>query len=33
MESDEVWQAVLGRTPADLGGLYRHLMSRAFADA
>jgi spore photoproduct lyase len=33
MESDEVWQAVLGRTPADLGGLYRHLMSQAFADA
>ena len=32
MESDEVWQAVLGRTPADLGGLYRHLMGRAFGD-
>jgi spore photoproduct lyase len=32
MESDEVWQAVLGRTPADLGGLYRHLMDRAFGD-
>jgi spore photoproduct lyase len=30
MESDEVWQAVLGRTPADLGGLYRHLMAQAF---
>ena len=30
MESDEVWRAVLGRTPADLGGLYRHLMGLAF---
>lgn len=30
MESDEVWQAVLGRTPKDLGGLYRHLMDLAF---
>lgn len=32
MESDEVWQAVLGRTPADLGGLYRHLMAQAFGE-
>lgn len=32
MESDEVWQAVLGRTPKDLGGLYRHLMDLAFND-
>jgi len=32
MESDEVWRAVLGRTPADLGGLYRHLMGQAFGD-
>ena len=32
MESDEVWRAVLGRTPEDLGGLYRHLMARAFGD-
>jgi spore photoproduct lyase len=32
MESDEVWQAVLGRTPADFGGLYRHLMAQAFND-
>jgi spore photoproduct lyase len=32
MESDEVWRAVLGRTPDDLGGLYRHLMARAFGD-
>ena len=30
MESDEVWRAVLGRTPADLGGLYRYLMGLAF---
>ena len=30
MESDEVWQAVLGRTPSDIGGLYKHLMSQAF---
>ena len=32
MESDEVWRAVLGRTPDDLGGLYRHLMTQAFGD-
>ncbi len=32
MESDEVWQAVLGRTPDELGGLYRHLMAQAFGD-
>lgn len=32
MESDEVWRAVLGRTPEDLGGLYRHLMAQAFGD-
>jgi len=32
MESDEVWQAVLGRTPSDVGGLYRYLMGRAFGD-
>lgn len=32
MESDEVWRAVLGRTPADLGGLYKHLMGLAFGD-
>ncbi len=31
MESDTVWQAVLGRTPRDLGGLNRHLAARAFA--
>lgn len=30
MESDEVWQAVLGRTPGQFGGLYRYLMDRAF---
>lgn len=30
MESDEVWKAVLGRTPKDLGGLGRHLMRLAF---
>jgi spore photoproduct lyase len=30
MESDEVWQAVLGRRPKDLGGLGRHLMELAF---
>ena len=30
MESDEVWRAVLGRTPDELGGLYRHLMAQAF---
>jgi len=33
MESDEVWQAVLGRTPGSFGGLYRYLMARAFADS
>ena len=32
MESDEVWQAVFGRTPSDLGGLYRHLMTQAFGE-
>lgn len=32
MESDEVWRAVLGRTPDELGGLYRHLMVQAFGD-
>lgn len=32
MESDEVWQAVLGRTPGQFGGLYRHLMAQAFGD-
>ena len=32
MESDEVWRAVLGRTPNDLGGLYRHLMAQAFGE-
>jgi spore photoproduct lyase len=32
MESDEVWQAVLGRTPADFGGLYKYLMAQAFGD-
>lgn len=31
MESDEVWHAVLGRTPAQLGGLARFLLQRAFA--
>lgn len=30
MESDEVWQAVFGYTPKDLGGLGRYLMQRAF---
>ncbi|GAB6059509.1 SPL family radical SAM protein [Desulfonatronum parangueonense] len=30
MESDEVWQAVLGCTPRQLGGLARYLMARAF---
>jgi spore photoproduct lyase len=30
MESDEVWQEVLGYTVADLGGLSRHLMEQAF---
>lgn len=32
MESDEIWRSVLGRTPRDLGGLYRYLMARAFGD-
>jgi spore photoproduct lyase len=31
MESDEVWRAVFGYTPADLGGLSRHLLAQAFA--
>ncbi|MFO7877802.1 MAG: radical SAM protein [Desulfovermiculus sp.] len=30
MESDEVWKAVFGYTPADLGGLSRHLLALAF---
>ena len=30
MESDEVWRAVLGRTPGEFGGLGRYLMDRAF---
>lgn len=30
MESDEIWQAVLGYTPKDLGGLQRHLLEQAF---
>lgn len=30
MESDQVWQAVLGTTPGRLGGLGRLLMDRAF---
>lgn len=30
MESNEVWQAVLGRTPRDFGGLYRYLLDAAF---
>ncbi len=30
MESDEVWRAVLGWTPLDLGGLQRHLLELAF---
>ena len=32
MESDEIWQAVLGRRPKDFGGLYHYLMKRAFED-
>ena len=32
MESDEIWRAVLGRTPRDFGGLYRYLMALAFGD-
>ncbi|NCC25251.1 MAG: radical SAM protein [Deltaproteobacteria bacterium] len=32
MESNEVWRSVLGYTPADLGGLSRHLMAQAFQD-
>jgi len=31
MESDEVWKRVLGYTPAQLGGLDRHLLKLAFA--
>ncbi len=31
MESDQVWQAALGYTPRDLGGLEHHLLNRAFA--
>ena len=31
MESDAVWQAVLGYTPKDLGGLDKHLLKLAFA--
>ncbi len=30
MESDEVWRAVFGYTPKDFGGLYLHLLNRAF---
>lgn len=30
MESDEVWNAVFGHTPGNLGGLGRYLMRRAF---
>ncbi len=30
MESDAVWQEVLGRTPRDLGGLAQYLEQRAF---
>lgn len=30
MESDEVWKAVFGYTPADLGGLSKHLLAQAF---
>jgi spore photoproduct lyase len=33
MESDEIWRAVLGRTPRDFGGLYRYLMALAFEGA
>ncbi|MCF8105651.1 MAG: radical SAM protein [Desulfohalobiaceae bacterium] len=32
MESDEVWQAVLGYTPRDLGGLQNHLLEQAFGE-
>src|SRR6056297_546265 len=32
MESDEVWSAVLGYCPADLGGLSNHLLGLAFED-
>lgn len=32
MESDPVWQAALGVTPAELGGLARHLERLAFGD-
>lgn len=30
MESNEVWQAVLGYTPRELGGLAQHLLKQAF---
>lgn len=33
MESEEVWQAVFGYTPRELGGLYRHLLRQAFGEA
>ena len=33
MESDEVWKAVFGYTPKDFGGLYSHLLNRAFDSA
>jgi len=33
MESEEVWQAVFGRTPKELGGLGPFLMRRAFGEA
>ncbi|WP_031387244.1 SPL family radical SAM protein [Desulfonatronum thiodismutans] len=32
MESDEVWSAVFGYTPKELGGLGRYLMQRAFGE-
>lgn len=32
MESDEVWRAVFGFVPKDMGGLERYLMQRAFGD-
>lgn len=32
MESTEVWNEVFGYAPADLGGLNRHLMNRAFGE-
>ncbi len=32
MESDEVWNAVFGYTPKDLGGLSKHLLNIAFGE-